>query len=140
VRSRAHGALALGVGGVNYLDEERVEGADPLASFGPHAARDLRRTDGFQHVADIMVNSTYWVDTDEVAAFEELVGSHGGMGGSQSYPFALFPRSWAFADEPVVGAEAMHRWMRRWLADLGHEKYLPVSSVRDDDRVDAAGV
>ena len=45
----------------------------------------------FPHCADIMVNSTYWPETDEVAAFEELVGSHGGMGGPQSYPFVLVP-------------------------------------------------
>ena len=75
-----------------------------------------------------MVNSAYWADTDEVSAFEELVGSHGGMGGSQSFPFVLFPRGWTFADELVVGAEAMHVWMRRWLADLDHEQYLPAAA------------
>jgi len=25
----------------------------------------------------------------------------------------------------------MHRWMRRWLADLGHEHYLPVAAAGD---------
>ena len=70
-----------------------------------------------------VLNSTYWEDTDEVAAFEELVGSHGGMGGEQSYPFALAPSDWAMPEEPVVGAEAMHRYLRRWLADLGHDGY-----------------
>ena len=63
-----------------------VAGEDPLAPFGPNAAHHLRRTDGFEHCPDIVVNSTYWEDTDEVAAFEELVGSHGGMGGAQSLP------------------------------------------------------
>ena len=100
-----------------------VEGQDPLAPFGPNAAHHLRRTDGFEHCPDIVVNSTYWEDTDEVAAFEELVGSHGGMGGEQSYPFALAPSDWAMPAEPVVGAEDMHRYLRRWLADLGHDAY-----------------
>ena len=68
-----------------------VEGEDPLAPFGPNAAHHVRRTDGFAHCPDIVLNSTYWAETDEVAAFEELVGSHGGMGGEQSYPFALAP-------------------------------------------------
>ena len=73
---------------------DSVEGEDPLAPFGPNAARHVKRTDGFPHCPDIVVNSTYWADTDEVAAFEELVGSHGGMGGGQSFPFALVPADW----------------------------------------------
>ena len=123
VRSDARGALVLGPNGVHRLDSGEVEGEDPLAPFGPNAADHVRRTDGFAHCPDIVLNSTYWEETDEVAAFEELVGSHGGMGGEQSYPFALAPSDWAMPAEPVVGAEAMHRYLRRWLADLGHDAY-----------------
>ena len=36
---------------------------------------------------------------DEVAAFEELVGSHGGVGASQSYPFVLYPGGWTNTGE-----------------------------------------
>jgi uncharacterized membrane protein YvlD (DUF360 family) len=123
VRSDRHGAVVLGAAGVNYLDAGRVEGGDPLAPFGPNAAAHVKRTDGFEHCPDILLNSTYWQETDEVAAFEELVGSHGGMGGKQSHPFLLFPTEWQPPGEPLVGAEAVHRQMRRWLADLGHEAY-----------------
>jgi hypothetical protein len=123
VRSDGDGAVALGSGGAHYLDADRVEGADPLAPFGPNAAAHVARTDGFPHCPDIVVNSTYWAESDEVAAFEELVGSHGGMGGGQSHPFALFPSDWREPEGPVVGAEALHRHMRDWLADLGHEAY-----------------
>jgi hypothetical protein len=108
---------------VHYLDERRVEGEDPLAPFGENAARHIRRTDGFAHCPDIVLNSTYWTETDEVAAFEELVGSHGGMGGGQSFPFALVPAEWRLPEEAVVGAEAMHANFRGWLADLGHDSY-----------------
>ena len=126
VRSELHGALAIGARGVNHLDEERVEGEDPLAPFGPNAARHVRRTDGFEHCADVMVNSTYWTDVDEVAAFEELVGSHGGMGGTQSYPFVLHPAELELPVEEVVGPETLHRHFRRWLVELGHAEYGPV--------------
>ena len=34
IRSEEHGAVVLGPGGTNYLDEGRVEGDDPLAPFG----------------------------------------------------------------------------------------------------------
>ncbi|HLM50876.1 MAG TPA: phage holin family protein [Solirubrobacteraceae bacterium] len=123
VRSSAHGAVALGAAGANFLDEGRVEGEDPLAPFGPNAARHVRRTDGFAHCADIMVNSAYWPEMDEVAAFEELVGSHGGMGGTQSFPFLMHPSDLELRDGELIGAEAVHRELRRWLVELGHEEY-----------------
>lgn len=123
VRSAEHGALAIGKNGIHYLDQDRVEGEDPLAPFGENAARKAKRTDGFSHVADIMVNSTYWAELEEVAAFEELIGSHGGMGGPQQYPFVLVPDGFALPDHMLLGPGTVHDWMRRWLADLGHEAY-----------------
>jgi uncharacterized membrane protein YvlD (DUF360 family) len=124
VRSERDGTLAIGRNGVHHLDTGRVDGDDPLAPFGPTAARHLRRTDGFPHCPDVMVNSTFWDDTGEVAAFEELVGSHGGMGGTQSHPFVLHPAELPWPEAPVVGAEHVHRILRGWLAALGHESYL----------------
>jgi uncharacterized membrane protein YvlD (DUF360 family) len=129
-RSERHGATVIGARGTHYLDEDRVEGEDPLAPFGPNAALHVKRTDGFPHCPDIVVNSTYWTESDEVAAFEELVGSHGGMGGAQSYPFALVPADWEAPEEPVIGAEAMHAHLRRWLVDLGHDSYREAALSR----------
>ena len=123
VRSERFGAMAIGKQGTAFLDEGRVEGEDPLAPFGPNAAGHLRRTDGFPHCADLMVNSTFWPQFEEVAAFEELVGSHGGMGGTQSFPFVLHPRELAWPDGEVVGAERVHRIFRGWLVQLGHSGY-----------------
>jgi uncharacterized membrane protein YvlD (DUF360 family) len=123
VRSREHGPVAIGKRGTHYLESGEVEGEDPLAPFGPNAAAKALRTDGFPHVADIMVNSTYWPDLGEVAAFEELVGSHGGMGGPQQYPFLLAPLAFPMPDEIMVGPGTVHRQLRGWLAGLGHEAY-----------------
>jgi hypothetical protein len=133
IRSEEHGAVVIGRSGTVYLDEDRVEGESPLAPFGPNAARHVKRTDSFPHCPDIVVNSTYWRELDEVAAFEELVGSHGGMGGSQSFPFVLFPRELPYPEDEVVGAEHMHRVLRRWLVELGHDAY------RDEAPVTPAG-
>jgi hypothetical protein len=123
IRSEAHGAIVLGPNGTNYLDEHRVEGDDPLAPFGPNAALHVKRTDSFPHCQDIMLNSTYWPETGEVAAFEELCGSHGGMGGTQSRPLILYPADWPAPEHPIVGAENVHVQFGRWLADLGHSEY-----------------
>ncbi len=123
VRSEHEGAMALGAAGRRWLDGDRVVGEDPLAPFGANAADHLRRTDGFAHCADIMINSTFWTGFGEVAAFEELVGSHGGMGGTQSFPFVLHPSELPWPRDEVVGAERVHRIFRSWLAALGQAAY-----------------
>ena len=123
VRSERDGAVVLGPRGKRFLDQARLEGEDPLAPFGPRAAAHVRRTDAFPHCPDILVNSTFWPEMEEVAAFEELVGSHGGLGGPQSFPFVLFPADLAPPPEPIVGPVALHHVLRRWLAQLGHEAY-----------------
>jgi uncharacterized membrane protein YvlD (DUF360 family) len=136
VRSERRGAMVVGAGGVNYLDEGVVEGEDPLQPFGPNAAAHVRRTDGFPHCPDLVLNSTFWEDFEEVAAFEELVGSHGGMGGTQSHPLVLHPADLPWPEEEVVGAESVHRIFRSWLAGLGQDAYAesevasPGSSTR----------
>jgi uncharacterized membrane protein YvlD (DUF360 family) len=136
VRSERRGAMAIGARGVNFLDEDTVEGEDPLSPFGPNAADHVRRTDGFPHCPDLVVNSTFWEDFEEVAAFEELVGSHGGMGGTQSHPMVVHPADLPWPEEAVVGAESVHRIFRSWLADLGQDAYVdsdvasPGSSTR----------
>jgi uncharacterized membrane protein YvlD (DUF360 family) len=123
VRSVQRGPVVIGKAGTRYLDDGQIDGDDPLAPFGENAAAKAKRTDGFSHVADIMVNSTYWAELEEVAAFEELVGSHGGMGGPQQYPFVLVPDAFARPDHLLLGPGTVHNWMRRWLADLGHDAY-----------------
>jgi uncharacterized membrane protein YvlD (DUF360 family) len=134
VRSERRGALVIGERGVNYLAEERVEGVDPLAPFGPNAAEHVRRTDGFPHCPDIVLNSSLWPESGEVAAFEELVGSHGGMGGTQSFPFVLHPADLGWPDAQVIGAERVHRIFRGWLATLGHSAYADKDVDSPGDR------
>ena len=114
VRSRDHGAVALGGGGIHYLEHGRVDGDDPLAPFGPNAPHHLRRTDGFPHVADLMIGSFYDPELDEGCAFEELISFHGGLGGPQTRPFILHPSSLAAPDEEIVGAEQVHGVLLGW--------------------------
>jgi uncharacterized membrane protein YvlD (DUF360 family) len=118
VHSGEHGPVVLGAGGAHYLAEDRIEGEDPLASFSPNAPRHLRRTDGFPHVADIMVNSFYDPQLDEGCAFEELISFHGGLGGPQTRPFILHPARLRAPDEPIVGAAAVHSLLTGWRESL----------------------
>jgi hypothetical protein len=116
VRSETHGPVVIGANGRNYLTEEQVEGEDPLAGFGPRAAQHLIREDTFPNCPDILVNSFYSAETNEVAAFEELIGCHGGMGGYQTQPFVLHPAELTAPDKPLVGAAAVHHLMKGWVA------------------------
>jgi uncharacterized membrane protein YvlD (DUF360 family) len=115
------GGLVLGARGSHRLSDGRVDGEDPLLPFGPNAAHHLRRTDGFAHCPDILVNCLYDADANEVAPFEEFMGSHGGLGGWQARPFAVVPTAWSEPDGPIVGARAMHDALRGWLAETGLE-------------------
>lgn len=113
VRSEAHGALVVGRAGINFLDEGRVEGTDPVAQYGGRAREAFVRLDTMDHVPDLSVISLYDPEFDEVAAFEELIGSHGGLGGPQTRPLILHPAEWEL-DEELVGAPAVYRQIRRW--------------------------
>jgi uncharacterized membrane protein YvlD (DUF360 family) len=119
VRSSERGALALGPGGSEHrLADGTVVGEDPLSCFSPTAPRHLLRTDGFEHVADIMVGSFYDPELDEGCAFEELISFHGGLGGPQTQPFILHPEALRMPDEPVIGAASVHTLLSRWRAEL----------------------
>jgi hypothetical protein len=121
VRSAEHGAVVLGPRGEHYLHEDRVDGEDPLAAFSPNAPQHLLRTDGFPHVADIMVGSFYDADLDEGCAFEELISFHGGIGGPQTQAFLLHPVGFQIPDGRIVGAAGVHALLSGWRKTLQPE-------------------
>ncbi|MFF3499380.1 phage holin family protein [Streptomyces sp. NPDC003247] len=134
VRSEEHGGVVLGAHGaqipVDRLDEE----PGPLAVFGPGAAEAVRRTHSFPHAADIMVNSFHDPADGEVLAFEEQIGSHGGLGGAQAKPFLLSPLSLSAPvtdGEDLTGAEHVHRVLRRWLRESDGPQ-VPLRTVREE--------
>ena len=98
-------AVALGKGGRRNLHTGCVEGEDPVLAYAPaegHGAADvdkrvwqLRRVMDFPSAGDLWLISTLYPD-GTVAALEELVGSHGGVGGEQTDAFLFHP-----ADLPV---------------------------------------
>jgi uncharacterized membrane protein YvlD (DUF360 family) len=134
VRSAEHGAVALGAHGAHYLADGRIEGEDPLAPFSERAPQHLLRSDGFPHVADIMIGSFYDPDLDEGCAFEELISFHGGLGGPQTRPFILHPERLPLRDAPIVGAAAVHALLSDWRRTLAGDAAPPQAA-----RATAAG-
>ncbi|MFC8662913.1 alkaline phosphatase family protein [Streptomyces sp. NPDC057199] len=120
VRSEEHGGLVLGANGAEIPLDELDDNPGPLADFGAGAADAVRRTHAFPHTADIMINSWYDPREGEVLAFEEQIGSHGGLGGAQGRPFLMSPLTFSAPVEDgaeLVGAEHVHHVLRRWLRE-----------------------
>jgi uncharacterized membrane protein YvlD (DUF360 family) len=119
VQTSASGPVVIGAGGRRTLDTGEVEGDDPLAPFGPGTIAMVGRAAAYPAAGDVMVNSMYDEERDEVAAFEHQVSSHGGLGGPQTRPFVLYPSDLSAPEAPIEGPAALHRVLKGWLRELG---------------------
>jgi hypothetical protein len=84
--------VAFGKNGARNLHTGDVTGEDPLAAYGDVELRSwqVRRIADFPNCGDLMLNSPVYPD-GTVAAYEELIGSHGGLGGEQTDAFIFHP-------------------------------------------------
>ncbi|HYJ12496.1 MAG TPA: phage holin family protein [Thermomicrobiales bacterium] len=123
VQDEVEGGLVIGKEGVYSLESDTFEGVNPLEPYGPLAPQLLSRTNGFDTCPDILCISTFWPETGEVAAFEELIGNHGGLGGTQRNPFVLHPKELSLGDDLIVGCAALNTALRAWIenAQAPHE-------------------
>jgi hypothetical protein len=119
VGTETGGPVAVGARGAHRLRDGLVTGEDPLAPYGPRARGDLLRHQAADHVGDLVLISLVDEATDEVAAFEELVGCHGGLGGWQTDALLVHPARWKLDTDDLVGPEAVHRQLMRWRDALG---------------------
>ena len=120
---------------------------DPLAGFSSNAARHLLRTDGFPHVADIVVNSFYDPRHGgglRVRGADLVPRRPGGPADAAVHPLPGASRRPA---GPLVGAEAVHRLLREWrnarnsgdahITDDSHARALAQAGAGDETPVDA---
>ncbi len=94
------------------------EGDDPLTIFGEGAAAALIGLDARAHVGDLVVLGAVDATLGGVAAFENLVGSHGGLGGWQNRALLIHPHAWAVPARPLDGP-GVHRVLVERLEQLG---------------------
>jgi hypothetical protein len=123
------GPIAFGGQGRHRLRDGRVEGVDPLLPYGPHARGDLLRHQETANVGDLVLISAVDTVAGEVAAFEELVGSHGGLGGWQTDAMLVHPSDWPVSRADLNGPDAVHRQLVAWLDMLG----LRTQTAAEDD-------
>ena len=112
VKSDIYGTIVFSKDNLLYLDSEEYMGDDFLDKFGKNTIKKLKRTDSFAHVPDILVSSDFDLENGEVYAFEELISSHGGVGGYQQYPFILCPSDWE-DEEEIVGSENVYKFFMK---------------------------
>lgn len=135
----ADGPVAIGPSGEHRLRDGVVVGTDPLTPFRPEAAAFLLRASSMPEAPDIAVNSLLDESTGEVAAFEGLVGCHGGLGGWQDRAMIVWPSDLPRPPERLVGADAVHRQLVAWLEHLGQRTDLPAGRPRPYDVTPAGG-
>ena len=92
VTDEVQGPVVLGRSGSRRLDDGHVEGDDPLLPFGELAPEFVRRVASRPETPDIYVNSLLEPGTDEVAAFEGLVGCHGDSAAGRTGPSSSYRR------------------------------------------------
>ena len=117
VNSISNGGMVIGKNGIYYLNTDEIVGENPLDGFGKNAAMHLKRQNSFDNMPDIMVNSFYDSENNEVCAFEELIGSHGGLGGDQTKPFILYPSDWQDPGE-LIGASSIYNFLKKEIEEL----------------------
>jgi hypothetical protein len=135
VHSSQHGPVALGKSGVHHLNTGRIDGDDPLARFGAHAPAQLARLASFPHCGDVVLNGHYDAATNQVITFEEMVGTHGGLGGPQTEGFVLHPSTWPM-EHDITNAEQLFGVFAGWRDDLAGGRD-PGGARVDADRTDA---
>ncbi|HEX7591621.1 MAG TPA: phage holin family protein [Candidatus Limnocylindrales bacterium] len=118
VRSASGSPLVLGPHGRLDLAAAHIEGPDSLDAYGPRAVENLLHLDGFPNVGDLILLGAIDPVSEEVTGFEELVGSHGGLGGWQAEPFILCPEALPLTEGLPVGAPAVYRQLKAWQAQL----------------------
>jgi hypothetical protein len=111
---RNEGPVLLGKGGSIKLRTGRVKGENPLTQYGREKIRveQLRRLAEFKNSGGLIIISPVYED-GTVAAYEELIGNHGGLGGPQTEPFLLHPVAIKVDGDSIINSDQIYPILRR---------------------------
>lgn len=119
------GPICLGAEGQISLRTGKVQGKNPLKTYKNIRTKDLLDLATKTHAPDLQIISMKRPGTDEVHAFEELVGNHGGIGGWQTESILIYPGTLAigdrfYEDDKLHDSTTIHKIFISWLAKAGH--------------------
>ena len=122
VVKHATGYKCLSAEGSIELTNKTVANSNPLAAYPAETTDALLRLAKMSVAPDLIVVSSCEPGSNEVHAFEELVGNHGGVGGWQREAILLHPSRYKLAkkftsDGEIYGAENLHSILKSWLRD-----------------------
>ena len=110
--------LVFSRGGVLSLHDDgtlSMEGNDPLQDLmePEKARRELRTLARYPHSGDLILLGRYDPQTNTVVCFEDQWASHGGLGGSQDYPFIVYPPHLGWDMAQVNNARDLYAYFAR---------------------------
>lgn len=125
--------VAFGKNGARNLHTGDVIGDDPLEPYGDVELRSwqVRRIADFTNAGDLILNSTFYPD-GTVAALEELIGNHGGLGGEQTDAFIFHP-----ADMEIPETRNSQDFMAVLKARVGLPGPTPFPEILEEPVIDA---
>jgi hypothetical protein len=125
--------VAFGKNGARNLHTDDVIGDDPLEPYGDVELRSwqVRRIADFTNAGDLILNSTFYPD-GTVAALEELIGNHGGLGGEQTDAFIFHP-----ADMEIPETRNSQDFMAVLKARVGLPGPTPLPEIVEEPVIDA---
>lgn len=125
--------VAFGKNGARNLHTGDVIGDDPLEPYGDVELRSwqVRRIADFTNAGDLILNSTFYPD-GTVAALEELIGNHGGLGGEQTDAFIFHP-----ADMEIPETRNSQDFMAVLKARVGLPGPTPLPEIVEEPVIDA---
>jgi uncharacterized membrane protein YvlD (DUF360 family) len=123
--------IVFGKGGARNLHTGDVTGDDPMEQFGDVELRSwqVRRIADFPNAGDLILNSPVYPD-GTVAAYEELIGSHGGLGGEQTDAFIFHP-----PDMEIPETRNSHDFMPLLKARVGLPGSAPIPERPEEPKV-----
>lgn len=109
------------------LKTEKVDGKNPLSIYKNIRTKELLDIAVNPHAPDLILISSKHPGSNEVHAFEELVGNHGGIGGWQTEAILLHPSKLKidkkfYENGALYDSTTIHNIFINWLADAGQRK------------------
>lgn len=119
--------VCIGKQGQVNLKTEKVDGKNPLSIYKNIRMKELLDLATNPNAPDLILISSKHPGSNEVHAFEELVGNHGGIGGWQTEALLLHPSELKigkkfYENGTLYDSTTIHNIFIDWLADAGQRK------------------